>query len=173
MSFKNAAELAERFVERFDDIRSRALKSTTRSQAVVFDSIYELLMGISSLFKTLAVLEGSTSSGAGIRKICGNAVLVRSQDITLFMRLNPLRAIIYNASQGLLRLSSGKISVEVTDNAITVTLGKISQKIAYKDPTDIVTNASVYRGVLSKALPVTGELMATVISCAKTSGVRL
>ncbi len=173
MSFENAAGLAERFAGRFDDIRSKALKSITRSQATTFDSIYELLTGVSSLFKTLAILESSVGSGTGSRKICGNAVLVRSQDSVFFMRLNPLRAIAYNASQGLLRLSFGRISVEVTDNAITVTLGRINQKIPYTDPADIANNASAYRAVLSKALPVTSELMTTVVSCAKAAGVRL
>jgi hypothetical protein len=173
MSFGSAAELAERYAKRFDEVRSRALKSVTRSQAITFDSIYELLTGVSSVVKVLATLEGSLGSEIGSKKVCGNAVFVRSQDSTIFMRLKPLRAVTYSASQGLLRLTFERVSVEVTSDSITVTLGRISQKIPYTDPADVANNASMYRAVVGKALPVTGELMTAVVSCAKAAGVRL
>lgn len=173
MSFKNALEVLENRVGHFDEVRTRSMRSLTRSRAVAFDSIYELLSKVSSLVRSVSHLEASLSQEQGYRKVCGNGLLIRSFEGSIFMKFKPLRMVAYSATSNTVKLSYGSIGVEIAGDTITITLGKLARSLRYMDPADVANNSAVYSSLLSRVIAVPDELSRTVSSCAKAMGVRL
>jgi len=173
MSFKNALEVLESRIERFDEVRSKSIKSVSRSRATAFDSIYEVLNKVASLVRSMSQLESSLAHNVGYTRVCGNGVLVKTKDGSAFMKFKPLRVVAYSSSTNTVKLSYGNVSIEVAGDSITVTLGKLSQSLRYLDPADIANNAAAYNALLSRVIAIPDELSRTISFCAKAIGVKL
>lgn len=173
MSFKSALEVLESRIEHFDEVRSRSMKSVSRSKAMAFDSIHEVLNKIALLVRSTSQLESSLAHEEGYKRVCGSGVLIKTKDESAFMKFKPLRVVAYSSARNTIRLSYWNASIEVAGDSITVSFGKLSQSLRYLDPADIANNAAAYNALLSRVIAIPDELLRTISSCAKATGVRL
>lgn len=173
MSFRNALVVLENRVKHFDEVRSKSIKSLSKSKVVAFDSIYELLNKIISIVRSVSQIESSLGQDVGYRKVCGSGVFVKAQEESVFMKFKPLRVVAYSSTHNTIKLSYGNIAIEVAGDAITISLGKLNQHLRYTDPADVANNAATYSALLSRVMAIPDELSRTISSCAKAVGVRL
>lgn len=173
MSFETASGMVERYIERFDDIRNRAIKSLPRSKSTPFNSMYELFTKVHSLLKTLAHLERFVEQGRGYRRICGNGLLISTDGGSTFMKFKPLRVVSYSAVSNSVKLTLENVGVEISGSNITITIGKLSRSLPYLNSDDMANNAAIYSTLLGKVIYLPDELARAVVSCAKAMGVKV
>jgi len=171
--FEEASKQLSAYLERFEEVRSRTLRSLPKQRAVGLDAIYELLTKSLVAVRTVATIEERVSAGSGVKEVCGGAFFTFSQSESSFTRLKPLRSVSYIPAKGAIRISYAGSYVEVSSSSIEVNLEGVSRSVNYLDPAEVANNAAEYAAILNKAKMLVERLLPSISSCAKMLGVRL
>jgi len=171
--FEEASKLLRAYLDRFEEVRGRALKSLPRQRATSLDVVYEVLTKSLAAVRGVAAIEERAAAGSGVKEVCGGAFFTFSRSESSFTRLKPLRSVSYIPAEGVIRISYGGSYVEIASGSITVNLEGVSRSLNYLDPAELANNAAEYTAILSKAKVLIELLLPSISSCAKMLGVRL
>jgi hypothetical protein len=173
VAFEEASKMLRTYIDRFEEVRRRALKSLPKQRAVCLDVVFELLTKSLDAVRTVAAIEEHASVSSGVKEVCGGAFLTLSQSESSFTRLKPLRSVSYDRVGGVVGISYGGSSTRITGSSIDVNLGGISRSVNYLDVAELTNNAAEYVAVLNRARVLVELLLPSLTSCAKVLGVKL
>ena len=173
MVFEEASKLLGAYLDKFEEVRRRALKSLPRQRATSLDVVYEVLVKSQAVVRGVAAIEERVAAGSGVKEVCGGAFLTSSRSESSFTRLKPLRSVSYIPAEGVIRISYGGSYVEIASGSIAVNLEGVSRSLNYLDPAELANNVAEYTAILSKAKVLIELLLPSISSCAKMLGVRL
>jgi hypothetical protein len=171
--FEEALKQLRAYLDRFEEVRRRALKSLPKQRAVCLDVVFELLTKTLTAVRTVAAIEEHAAVSSGVKGVCGGAFLTLSQSESSFTRLKPLRSVSYDPARGAVRISYGGSYIEITRNSIDVNLEGVSRSVNYLDTAELANNAAEYVAVLNRAKVLVELLLPSLTSCAKVLGVKL
>ena len=169
MSFNSAIKTIEALNEKVSTSRREALDKLPVSRIAAFNILGDVVSKAIKIVSTAKEIElRSEVKGKGVRKICGNWVLAKENNLVNLIRLKPLRAVSYDAKNEAITLANDFIKLVLSVNDVKIILRGKEFEVKGVSLDAINNSVDIIKSLGRYLLELTEELLTSLNICLKS-----
>lgn len=122
MSFEGAINDINKLLEKLSGVRKEALQKLPVVKLAAFNILFDLVSKASKILNTANEIEKRVELGRGLKRVCGNWILMKEGDRLSIKKLKPLRILTYTQNEGKVSITDGEVSLELSQSSIKLGL---------------------------------------------------
>ena len=122
MSFEGAINDINKLLEKLSGVRKEALQKLPVVKLAAFNILFDLVSKALKILNTANEIEKRVELGRGLKRVCGNWILMKEGDRLSIKKLKPLRILTYTQNEGKVSITDGEVSLELFQSSIKLGL---------------------------------------------------
>ena len=122
MSFEGAINDINKLLEKLSGVRKEALQKLPVVKSAAFNILFDLVSKALKILNTANEIEKRVELGRGLKRVCGNWILMKEGDRLSIKKLKPLRILTYTQNEGRVSITDGEVSLELSQSSIKLGL---------------------------------------------------
>ena len=122
MSFEGAINDINKLLEKLSGVRKEALQKLPVVKLAAFNILFDLVSKALKILNTANEIEKRVELGRGLKRVCGNWILMKEGDRLSIKKLKPLRILTYTQNEGRVSITDGEVSLELSQSSIKLGL---------------------------------------------------
>ncbi len=122
MSFEGAINDVNKLLEKLSGVRKEALQKLPVVKSAAFNILFDLVSKALKILNTANEIEKRVELGRGLKRVCGNWILMKEGDRLSIKKLKPLRILTYTQNEGRVSITDGEVSLELSQSSIKLGL---------------------------------------------------
>lgn len=174
MLFAEGRDLIEAVINRYEAIRKEAIKKLPQTRSVVFNTIADVIYRVGRVLEYLSELEKVVGiSGDGVKKTCGNVLLIKLGNVATVMKLKPIKALTYDKVNSAVTLSDDTVRMTISRTTIKFVFRGRILEFNYTDLDEATSKAELIKAISRYVTDLANKLQICIEQCAKLHNIRL
>ncbi len=169
MSVDAGSKIVGSTLERLEGLRRTALTNLPVVRVAAFNVLSDVVSGIRKvldLAKTVESASGLVSTG--VKKVCGNWIIVKESDKVALIKHKPLRAVSVNVKESVVSVANDELRIEVEPASIRIRFRGKELIIEPLSVEGINSKVQEIKSIARYMLALIDELTTTLNACRKS-----